>query len=222
MKNNTLNNLFRIAGLILWFTAASANLSIFATQTDLPGIAYTLLALRSPSPKPASPPLPLKQVNKLRIISPSIPELPPNQNESSIVFYNQIIDRAAVIYNIDPDLIRAVIMVESRYKPKAASNKKAQGLMQIIPSTGKELGIRNVFDPEENILAGTKYIRHLLDRFDGDLDLTLAAYNSGYRKVRQHKGIPPYKATRAYVENVFKYYTFYKMESFELGRIRID
>ena len=86
--------------------------------------------------------------------------------------------------------------------------------MQLMPGTAKELGVLDIFNPEENNLAGAKYFRKLLDKFKGDVELALAAYNAGPRKVRIYKGVPPFKETREYIDKVFQYYAYYKLNKF--------
>ena len=103
-------------------------------------------------------------------------------------------------------MIQAMIEVESAYEPEAVSKAGAQGLMQIMPNTQKELGLRDPFDPSSNIEAGVRYLRSLLDRF-GDLSLALAAYNAGPARVEQYNGIPPYVETRQYVRRVLDIYS---------------
>lgn len=109
-------------------------------------------------------------------------------------------------YGLDPDLIRAVIKVESNYNPKAVSPKGAIGLMQLMPSTAKLMGVKDPYNIEENIYGGCKYLKFLLEEFSGDLKLALAAYNAGKEKVLQYRGIPPYEETVKYVKNVLKIY----------------
>jgi soluble lytic murein transglycosylase-like protein len=126
--------------------------------------------------------------------------------------FHSIIQEASSRYQIDPALIRAIIMAESSYNPKAISKKGARGLMQLMPATAKALGVEDSFNPEHNIYGGVKYFKQLLDRFDGDTSMALAAYNAGSRKVRQYQGIPPFKATHYYIKRVVSYYDRYKAE----------
>lgn len=124
--------------------------------------------------------------------------------------YHPIIARTAKRYGVDPALIKAIIMAESGYNAQAVSEKGASGLMQLMPRTAKALGVKDAFDPEHNVKGGVKYFRQLLDQFNDDVKLALAAYNAGSRKVREHKDVPPIKATQAYVKRVLGYYEYYK------------
>jgi soluble lytic murein transglycosylase-like protein len=134
--------------------------------------------------------------------------------------YKTIIKKAAERYEIDPALVKAIIMAESNYNPRAISKMGARGLMQLMPATAEALGVEDCFNPEHNIHAGVRYFRQLLDRFDGNIEFALAAYNAGSRKVRKYNGIPPYRATQIYIEKVFVYYERYKKEmAGELERV---
>lgn len=130
---------------------------------------------------------------------------PPEPAEPALPFEEHIM-QAAQTYQVDPTLIRAIIMAESSYNPKAVSHRGAQGLMQLMPTTAKWLGIEDSFDPAMNIDGGVRYFRRLLDRFDGDVKLALAAYNAGSRYVRKYGGVPPFKATRIYIKKVLHYH----------------
>ncbi|HON00946.1 MAG TPA: lytic transglycosylase domain-containing protein [Acidobacteriota bacterium] len=116
--------------------------------------------------------------------------------------YDALIQEAAQEYGVDEGLIRAVIQVESNFNPRAVSRKNCKGLMQLHPETATRFGVRDVFDPVENINGGVRYLRHLLDRFGDRLDWVLAAYNAGENAVLQYGGVPPYAETTGYVEKV--------------------
>ena len=105
-------------------------------------------------------------------------------------------------YGLAPELVRAVIRQESAFDPFAVSVKGAQGLMQLMPGTAQRFGVQDVFDPAENVLGGVKYLRFLMDRYEGDTRLALAAYNAGEGAVDRYEGVPPYAETRDYVERI--------------------
>ncbi len=115
-----------------------------------------------------------------------------------------------VRYNIDPHLIRAVIRTESGFNPKAVSKKGAQGLMQLMPGTAREMKVKDPFDPKQNIEGGTRYLRSLLTTFSGNMQLALAAYNAGPTVVKKQRRIPRIRETEQYVKKVLKYYRDYK------------
>jgi soluble lytic murein transglycosylase-like protein len=116
--------------------------------------------------------------------------------------YRAIIRAAAVESGLREELLHAVIAVESGFQPRAVSPKGAMGLMQLMPATAAELGVDHPFDPEENVLGGARHLRRLVDRFDGDLELALAAYNAGEGRVRSTGRIPAIPETRQYVRRV--------------------
>jgi len=121
-----------------------------------------------------------------------------------------IVQSAGLHYGVDPNLVWGVIKVESNFNSRAVSPKGARGLMQLMPATARMHKVRNIHDPTENVHAGVRYLRHLLDRFGGNLRLALAAYNAGPGAVSKYKNIPPYPETRKYVRRVLKYYRHYR------------
>jgi hypothetical protein len=116
-------------------------------------------------------------------------------------FDRHILD-AASMFGVAADLIKAVISVESEFDPLAVSSKGAQGLMQLMPFTARQLGVTDPFDPRQNVIGGTQYLRMLLDTFQGDVALALAGYNAGPNAVSRFRGIPPFKETRNYVQKI--------------------
>jgi hypothetical protein len=120
--------------------------------------------------------------------------------------FHEIVKAAAVRYRVDEDLISSVIAAESNFDPKAISKRNARGLMQLLPETAARFGVQNIFDPQENIDAGTHYLRELLERYNNDLALALAAYNAGPERVQQFGQVPPYAETTSYVRRVKKTY----------------
>lgn len=120
--------------------------------------------------------------------------------------YDEIISFYANKYKLPVDFVNAVIETESAWDKDAVSPAGAKGLMQLMPGTAKMLGVKNSFDPRQNIAGGTKYLRMLLNKFDGDYELALAAYNAGPNSVVKYKGIPPYEETINYVDRVMSLY----------------
>lgn len=117
-------------------------------------------------------------------------------------YLSAMFTEAARTHGVDPRLVAAVASRESAFNVRAQSSVGACGLMQLMPATARFLGVGDIFDPRENVLGGARYLRTLLDTFDGDLDLTLAAYNAGPGAVQKYGGVPPYRETQNYVRGV--------------------
>ena len=115
---------------------------------------------------------------------------------------DKAIDAAAARHGIDANLVRAVIQVESNFNPHAVSNKGAMGLMQLMPHTARSMNVSNAFDPNENVDAGVRHLKSLLENYNGNLELSLAAYNAGSGAVNKSRGVPPYRETRDYVKKI--------------------
>jgi hypothetical protein len=113
-------------------------------------------------------------------------------------------------HRVDQALVKAIIMAESNYDPQAVSKRGAVGLMQLMPRTADALGLSDYFNPEHNINAGVKYMEQLLNQYEGNIQLALAAYNAGTSEVRKHQGVPPNRSTREFVDRVLEYYWLYK------------
>ena len=119
--------------------------------------------------------------------------------------YDELIRKASGKYNVEPALVKAIIKAESNFNHRAVSRKGAKGLMQLMPATASYLQVQDSFHPENNIEGGVKYVRYLLNFFNGNLPLALAAYNAGENAVVKYKGIPPYRETQVYVQRVLNY-----------------
>jgi hypothetical protein len=143
------------------------------------------------------------------VSSCKIAEMPASESQQAVKpsktsRYDAIIEKYAGDYQLDPHLIRSIIATESGFNPKAVSPKGARGLMQLMPSTAAQLGVKNSFDPEQNIQGGVKHFRSLLDNFNNDFTLSLAAYNAGENRVQRLGRVPEIKETREYVQSVTK------------------
>ncbi|MEW6408694.1 MAG: lytic transglycosylase domain-containing protein [Nitrospirota bacterium] len=132
--------------------------------------------------------------------------IPKSQTQITDTAFSEVIHNTSERYGIDPALVKAVIRAESNFNPYAVSQKGAQGLMQLMPRTSYELNVYNAFNPEENIDGGVRYLKYLLSQFNGNLPLSLAAYNAGPERVQQWKNIPPIKETQDYVRKVLGIY----------------
>jgi soluble lytic murein transglycosylase-like protein len=138
------------------------------------------------------------------------PFMPTESSADRNARYDEIIGEAATLYQIPEALVRAVIKVESNFDPRAVSHANARGLMQLIPQTAERMMVTDIFDPRQNILGGVRYLRVLANLFNGNLELTIAAYNAGENAVMRHGGIPPFPETQDYVVRVLSYYRIYR------------
>ena len=206
--------LISAAALLLW--APSAHADIFECRAEDGSVHYTNVRPGGPdgqrcrtlvrqqatpeataSSRPASP-SPRRRGNQTR-----------SRDPSRYARFDTFINEAATLYELPVSLIRAVIRVESDYNPGVVSHAGAQGLMQLMPRTANSMGVRDAFDPRQNILGGTRYLRILANLFNGDLVLTIAAYNAGEGAVGRYRGVPPYRETRRYVGRVLRHYYAY-------------
>jgi soluble lytic murein transglycosylase-like protein len=118
------------------------------------------------------------------------------------VAYDDIVQEAAALYDMDANLIHAVMQAESAFHPYAVSRAGAEGLMQLMPELSDEMGVSDAFDPRENIMGGTRYLKRLLEYHNGNVDLALASYNAGPGAVSRYGGVPPFRETRNYVKTI--------------------
>ncbi len=135
------------------------------------------------------------------------------------IFLDRIINRVSRVFDIDSSLIKAIIKVESNFNARAVSRAGAKGLMQLMPKTAHRMDVTDPFNPEENIFGGVKYFKYLLERFDNNLEISLAAYNAGETAVLKYGGIPRYRETKQYVRKVLKQYNHYKSKKRPSDRV---
>jgi len=147
---------------------------------------------------------PVKRAPGNRNEGRTIKTMPARQTNPKSV--ERAIRQAAERHGVDENLVRAVVQVESGFNPVAVSPKGAMGLMQLMPQTARSLNVSNPFDPEENVEAGVRHLKNLLESYNGDVKLSLAAYNAGSGAVQRYRGIPRYPETKAYVQRITKLY----------------
>ncbi len=157
--------------------------------------------------KPAeSTPLNQEKKTENQINSKVLPSISPSKKAlERLSQYQNIINNASNLYGVDKNVIKSVILTESAAKEKAVSGAKAKGLMQLIDSTANDMGVKNIWDPKQNIYGGTKYLAEMLRKYNGNLNLALASYNAGPGNVDKYGGIPPFEETKNYVKRVVGY-----------------
>ena len=207
------NNRLFFSGLLLFFLLIPAqtgsqpcpslyiNKMLLCELKPVQPLILESLKIHSSHPLPLIAHNNIKKIHKKEVLPQK--EVPP---------FHEIIIAVAKEHKVDPALIQAIIMAESGNNPKAISKRGAKGLMQLMPNTARSLGVKDPFNPEHNIQGGVKYFKKLLDRYDGNISLALAAYNAGSRKVLQYKGVPPFPATRIYIRKVIKYHRIYQKQ----------
>ncbi len=166
---------------------------------------FQTLMARSKTEVPVAQPDFQKILDKTVQLEKNTPNKSTNAAKSRAEIDN-LIEEYSAKHGLDSDFVKAVVRQESGFNPNAKSKCGAMGLMQLMPSTAKGLGVTNAFDAEQNIYGGTKYLKGLLDRFGNNKELALAAYNAGPNAVKKYKGIPPYAETQNYVKSIMKSY----------------
>jgi soluble lytic murein transglycosylase-like protein len=177
------------------------------TYTDADGVVHF-----TNKPKDGKYKLYLKSTERRSKRGNVTPVMPSDRSVERFTRYDTWIRQAATLYQIPEELVRAVMKVESDYDPRAVSPAGAMGLMQMIPETALRMQVRDPFDPRESIFGGTRYLRILANTFNGDLAMTIAAYNAGEGAVARYNGVPPYEETQFYVTQVISYYRRYRAE----------
>jgi soluble lytic murein transglycosylase-like protein len=149
------------------------------------------------------------EANALRLASTQVQNAPAQRTQMASIqppqgasWINDLVEKAAIRHSVDPNLVRAIVQVESGFNPHAVSRKGAIGLMQLMPSTAKSLNVSNPYDPAQNVDAGVRHFKQLLDSYNGNLELSLAAYNAGATAVHRSGGVPHYAETRNYVKRI--------------------
>jgi|SRR5690554_1188262 len=214
--------------LSLWALPAAAQLYSYETPSGEVLITserhpeYKLLEVLSEGPSPRPQPRASASSSSTQANAEDAPQVSrareaaqrglPSSFSGREAYFDDVIEEAALTYDLPFGFIKAVIRVESAFQPHVVSHAGAMGLMQLMPRTAESLGVTNAFDARQNVFGGAKFLRILIDRYDGDINLILAAYNAGDVAVRRYDGIP-YPQTREYVASVYYWYQLYSAQA---------
>jgi soluble lytic murein transglycosylase-like protein len=213
-----------LAGLSLLALALPARADIFEcvakdgsvhfTNSKPSGMRCKVAVRGAPAAKPAPKRASAAPVATARASRPAPAAIAPAPGGDRRRAYDRLLQEAARLYQLPVAFVRAVVKVESDFNPQVVSHAGAMGLMQLMPRTAASMGVSDPFDPRQNIYGGTRYLRILANKFNGDLVLTIAAYNAGEGAVMRYKGVPPYAETRRYVHRVLQHYYAFRQQGF--------
>ena len=199
------------AGLLALPAAARADIALLTSGSTLKVTAQrvegeTVVLTLKGGGEVGLPPAMVRGVVPDEVIDEVLEKIPTAAASAGALDLDRLVADAAVRHGLDPALVRAVVAVESGFRPEAVSPKGAQGLMQLMPATARDLGVADPLDAAANVDGGSRYLSQLVARYDGDLTKALAAYNAGMGAVARHRGVPPYAETREYVRKVLGQY----------------
>jgi len=200
--------LLLLMGTLIAGIAVSAHADIYQYVDDNGGVHFTNVPTGSKGNRPAKAYREQKKQSPLTaaVAQPAGDGRRNDPRDVVPASYLNIINRACSRFGVDPSLVHAIVKVESDFNPYAISRKGAMGLMQLMPQTADTMNVRNTFSPDENVEGGVKYLRYLLDRYEGNITLALAAYNAGETAVKKWGTIPPFKETQEYVKKIMHIY----------------
>lgn len=199
-------------GLALMSSAAPARADIFQ-HTDADGVVH----YTNVQPRGAGWQRTYRESKRGTQPGTTAPLISRKPNPERIKLFETHIREAAKLYQLPEAFLRAIVMVESNFFPDAVSEDGAMGLMQLMPTTAISMGVLDAFDPRQNVLGGARYLRLLANRFNGDLVLTVAAYNAGEGAITRYNGVPPFQETRMYVKRVLHHYYAFRSTPTEVA-----